>query len=283
LKFINSFDDAIMSGINARGFSRMACKPYLEKYVVTPLTKDLNRQWPIEIGSTSQLVKRYILGHMSAEELKRALRERGFDDAVVADMLLDVLKFPSLEAIAYLVKWGFWTNDEGITALQQQGYSYGAATTMLHLEVQSVYFSQMKSLANSLVDAFIDHRIDVYQLSKLLDQAGFTKDEVDPMIARGEVLQQLPQRLSLSQVKALFAEGLVDLDYVLNFLRKERYSDEDADLLALLEFTKKEDREQRKKDLLERRRVALEAQLGYEKEADAARAAELEALGGPTS
>lgn len=282
LKWINSFDDAILSGISARGFSRLASKPYLEKYVVTPLTKDLNRAWPVTTGSVSQLVKRYIRGNMTAAELKAALRAQGFDDEVVADLLLDTVKYPSLETIAFLVKWGFWSTNEGIVALRHQGYTHEIAATTLSLEVRSVYFAQMRSMASSLVDAFIDHRIDVHELAKLLDQAGFTKDEVDAQIARGEVLQQLPQRLSLSQVKSLFQEDLVDLDYVMRFLQDEGYGADEVDLLALLEFTRKEDREQRRADLLERRRISLEAQLGFEAQADRARLEELEALGGPT-
>jgi hypothetical protein len=283
LKFINSFDDAIMSGINARGFSRLACKPYLDKYVVTPLTKDLNRQWPLEIGSPSQLVKRFIRGNMTGEELKAALRERGFDDEVVTDMVLDAAKLLTTDGAAWAVKNGFWTEEQAIRELQYLGYTAEMARVVLQMQLTSQIDAEGLSLAHSLIDAMVDRRIDQATVRHLLASTALTEDEINAMVTRGAILQELSRRLTLSQVKSLYAESLVDLDYVLNFLRDEGYSDQDADLLALLEFTKAADRAQRKKDLLERRRVDLEAQLGYEKEADAARAAELAALGGPTS
>jgi len=283
LKWINSFDDAILSGINARGFSRLASKPYLDKFVVQPLSKDLNRALPVDFGSTSQLVKRYIRGNMTGAELKAVLRERGFDDQVVEDMLLDTIKLLSVDAVAWLVKRGDWTQEEGIRHLQQQGWPAELAPTVLMLAVGDYILSLEHLLVSQLQSAFVDRRLDDTTLRYLLSKTDLSQDEVNMVVTSGAVLREMSKRLSLTQVKSLFAESLVDLDYVLNFLRDEGYSDSDADLLALLEFTKAADRAQLKKDLLERRRIALEAQLGFEEQADAARLEELASLGGPTS
>jgi hypothetical protein len=283
LKWINSFDDAILSGINARGFSRLASKPYLDKFVVRPLSKDLNRAYPVDFGSTSQLVKRYIRGNMTEVELKAELRKLGFDDAVAEDLLLDSIRFLSLSDVAWLVNTEKWQPGEAVTYLEHQGYPAGIAPVALFRECNARIESQMYSLASSLVDAFVDRRLDNPTLRRLLKSAGLPHDEIEAYSTRGAILQELSKRLSLSQVKSLFQEGLVDLDYVMRFLQDEGYGADEVDLLALLEFTRKEDREQRKADLLERRRVALEAQLGFEEQADAARLEELASLGGPTS
>jgi hypothetical protein len=79
-------------------------------------------------------------------------------------------------------------------------------------------------------------------------------------------------------VKSLYAESLVDLNYVTDFLTAEGYSNTDADLLVLHEFTKKEERDQAVKLLASIRRAQLEAGLKDQVAADAARKAALALL-----
>ena len=283
LKWINSFDDAITSGISARGFSRMATRPYLDKFVVTPATRDLNLRYPLQVGSVAALIKRYIRGNITAEELKRMLRGMGYDDAVVEDLLLDTAKFLPMDAVLWLVNTGQWTDAEGAEYLEHQGYPKGYSRLALYNEQQAPVRSQMLSLANSLVSAFIDRRIDNETLRYLLKQAGFADHEVDAFSMRGAILQELPKPLTQAQVIALYNAGIWDLTRVRQFLEEEGYAPDDADALELMYFCKKEEREQRALEIKNRRRVALEARLGYEEEAHAAYLAELEALGGPTS
>ncbi len=282
LKWINSFDDAVTSGISARGFSRLASKPYLEKYVVTPLARDLNRQWPTTMPGTSALVKGYIRGALSRAEFIEMMRRAGYKEEVIEDLLLETVKLLPVDALVDLVNQGALNQGQALEYLVQQGWPKDVAPAVYFFERYSRVRTQRYSLAASLTDAFIDRRLDNSTLRRLLEQAGLSKEEVEAYSTRGAILQELSKRLSFAQVRSLFQEDLVDLDYVLRFLRDEGYSDDDADLLALLEFTRKEDREERKADLLERRRVSLEAQLGFEQEADRARLDELESLGGPT-
>ena len=281
LKWINSFDDVITGAISSRGLSRLAMRPYLAKFMGDPLTRDLNLKLPLEIGSPAGLIKRYIRGNMSQEELKFRLRGKGYDDAVVEDLLLDTMKLLTVDAVAWLVKRGDWTQQEGITHLQQQGYPAELAPTVLLLAMGDYITSQEHSLINSLKDAFVDRRLDDETFRYLLAKTDLTQDEVNMVVTSAAILQELSRRLTLSQVKSLFQESLVDLDYVLNFLRDEGYSDADADLLALLEFTVKEEREARKRELAERRRIATENAAKAAALREARQAKEAAALGIP--
>lgn len=278
LKWINSFDDAVTAGISARGFSRMATRPYLQTYVVDPATRDLNTRWPLEIGSVSQLIKRYIRGNISRERLKEVLRGKGFDDAVVEDLLLDTAKLLSVEAVVWLVNQGKWGEEQAIESLKQQGYPEALAPAVFELERTSLVRAEYHTLASSLVNAFIDRRLDNETLRYLLREAGFTQEEVNAYATRGAILQELPKLLTRADVAALYNEGLVDLTYVRQWLDTQGYSEDDADLLELLYFCKKEERNDRKAEQANRRRVALLAALGDEEAADALRQAELLSL-----
>jgi len=274
LKWINSFDDAITSGISARSFSRMATRPYLDKYVVTPAARDLNLRYPLAIGGVGALLKRYIRGNMTAEELKFGLRGQGYDDETVGDLLLDSLKLFSVDDLVYLMDGGVFTLDDAVEALKQQGYPENVARTKLCKPYWDRVDAQYRSLASSLVAAFIDRRIDNTTVRYLLQRAGFDQEEINAMVARGATLQEIPIRLSLAQVRELYNEGVEDLAFVQGFLQDEGYSPDDVDRLVLLYFTKKEERDAVKAALADARRNRAEAQAAKDKAALAAQQAE---------
>ena len=279
LKWINSFDDAITSGISARGFSRMATRPYLDTFVVKPGTRDLNRRYPLEMGSVSGLLTRYIRGHMTGEELKFALRGMGYDDETVGDLLLTALKLFSVDDLVYLMDGGVYGFDDAVEALKQQGYPENVARTKLAKPYWDRVDAQYRSLASSLVAAFIDRRIDNTTVRYLLQRAGFAQEEINAMVARGATLQEIPIRLSLAQVRELYNEGVEDLAFVQNFLQDEGYSPDDVDRLVLLYFTKKEERDTVKARLADARRNRAEAQAAKDKAALAAQQTESLLLG----
>lgn len=283
LKFIHSFDNVITGSLGATVLRRQALKPYLTKFMADPLTRDLNLKMPLEISSPSTLLKSYLRGTLSQDQLNSKMRGKGFAEEITAQLLLDAASLLSLDEVKWLVDHELWTRDQAITHLKQKGYPDTLAPTVLEYLLGDLVRSNMLSLANSLVDLTIDHRMDNTTLRYLLKEAGFTQDEINAFATRAAILGEASRRPTYTQVRNLYQESLVDLDYVLRFLKEENYSDDDADLLVLLEFAKKDERAQAKAQLLERRRIALEAALGMKAQADAARAAELAALGGPTS
>jgi len=279
LKWINSFDDAITSGISARGFSRMATRPYLDTFVVTPAKKDLNRRYPLALGGVSALLKRYTQGRMTGEELKFALRGQGYDDETVGDLLLESLKLYSVDDLVYLMDGGVYGFDDAVEALKQQGYPENVARTKLAKPYWDRVDAQYRSLASSLVAAFIDRRIDNTTVRYLLQRAGFDQEEINAMVARGATLQEIPTRLSLAQVRDLYNEGVEDLAFVQGFLQDEGYSPDDVDRLVLLYFTKEKERDARKAALADAKRNRAEEQAAKDKATLAAQQAESLLLG----
>jgi hypothetical protein len=278
LKFVNSFDECITGSLNARSLGRGAMKPYLDKFIATPLTNDLNVAMPLAIGSSAMLIKRYLRGSMTAEDVKRELRKLGYDDSVAADLLLDSAKLLSVSAVVYLVKMGTWTEQQAITHLQQSGYPETLARGVYEIEYNSFVDSQMNSLAEDLLTLYKDHRMDRLAFTNALAKAGFPDEEIQALSLRGAYAQEIYKRLSYTQVKALYSESLVDMDYVLEYLTAEGYKDTDANMLVLLEFTKKEDRDNAKLLLANIRRAQLEQGLKNQAAANAARKAALAML-----
>jgi hypothetical protein len=262
LKFINSFDECITGSLNTRALGRGAMKPYLDKFMATPLTRDLNVALPLAVGSSAMLIKRYLRGDIDGDGVKRELRKLGYDDSVAADILLDSAKLLDVSATYFLVKNGQWTSDQAIHHLQQSGYPLSMAIAVYEIEQNQKVEAQTNALAEDLLTLLKDHRIDRPAFVTALQSAGFTAAEVQAYSLRGAYAQEIPKRLTYAQVKALYLESLVNMDYVLSFLTAEGYSNDDADLLVLHEFTAKEYRDNTRLLLANIRRGTLEKQLG---------------------
>jgi hypothetical protein len=208
------------------------------------------------------LIKRYLRGDIDGDGVKRELRKLGYDDSVAADILLDSAKLLDVSATYFLVKNGQWTSDQAIHHLQQSGYPLSMAIAVYEIEQNQKVEAQTNALAEDLLTLLKDHRIDRPAFVTALQSAGFTAAEVQAYSLRGAYAQEIPKRLTYAQVKALYLESLVNMDYVLSFLTAEGYSNDDADLLVLHEFTAKEYRDNTRLLLANIRRGTLEKQLG---------------------
>jgi len=258
LKFINSFDDVITSGLNSRSLGRVAMRPYLTKFMADPLTRDLNTRLPLNKLSSASLIKSYIRGSLTREGLVQGMRGLGFDEGVTEQVLVDTVKHLGLDELVWLVNRGAWTKEMAWDDLKQQGYPEPYAPVIFEYAQSALQRSIWHGIASDLVSLIVDHRMDPADAQAILRNSELTDDEVHAYLTRAAIQLETPKRISYSQLKQLYAESLIDLDAVLTWLQDEQYSSQDADLLVLLEFTKHEDRVQRQKDLAERRRVADE-------------------------
>jgi hypothetical protein len=99
------------------------------------------------------------------------------------------------------------------------------------------------------------------------------------MVIRGTTLRELPTRLTLSQVRYIYNQGIEPLGFVQQWLEDEGYSPDDADRLVLAYFTQKSERDARKAALADAARNRAEAQAAKDKAALAAQQTESLLLG----
>ena len=206
------------------------------------------------------------------------LRGLGYDDTVAVDMLLDAAKLLSVSACVYMTKFGPWTDDQAIQHLQLAGYPADLAKVEYEMEYDAKALEQVYTLADELVTYAKDYRMEITDLETALSKAGLTDAEIKAYVLRAAYAQEINKRLSYTQVKSLYAESLVDLNYVQSFLSAEGYTADDADLLILLEFSLKQDRDHNRMLLANMRRAQLEEGLKQQALAMPARKAALALL-----
>ena len=237
LKFLDDFDDVILAAMNTRAFGRLAFRPFLTTYMVNPTTRDLNRKWPLSDTGPQQYVKDYLRGGLTAEEMKAKLREKGFDDTVAAQILLDTTKELSTDEVGALVNDGYWTSQQGVEYLTMIGYDSNLALVVLnsarYKETARIY----QLFAAEVVSEIAAKEMDPAVGERLLTELGIPSTEVHAWTQLAALKQERAKRVSYGQVRELFNLGIVDLSYVETWLTEEGYGQADVTNLILLDFT----------------------------------------------
>lgn len=255
LKFMNSFTEVILDALNARSFSRVAMRPYLNTFVAEPATKELNTQWPLKTPSPSNDVKEFIRGQISVGELQARNKGLGFDENKTAQLVLDTAKLFSPVEAAFYVRMGVWTADQAEQSLVVAGYEKDAAHAALLHEIQALSFELLKRYADEQGIRVAARALSGDDYVTLLQDVGFTQIEAGSYRAVYETKIKDYKRLSYTQVKALYTAGLVPLQFVTDWLAADGYSPDDASLLTLLDFTSAEEVKLRKAVLAAQARV----------------------------
>lgn len=255
LKFFNSFTEVLTTALGARRLSRAAMGPYINKFITGPATGDLNEKWPVVEAGASAAIKQYLRGGIDQAALVKRLKRMGFDEEVVAQLLLDTAKLMGVDDVAYLVKQKTWTLEQGEKYLAQLGYDEDAAKVVLFRQINGLVFDNTKRMAEKLGGYFADGQIDDQIYHDTLVAWGFSYEEAQSYVHLYAIDQEFTKPLTLTQVQNLYKEGLVDLNYVRNYLIAQRNSPDDADLLILLLFATKEERDQAKAILAAQARV----------------------------
>lgn len=271
LHFINSFNEVILAALNARALSRLAMRPYVNTMITEPATAELNTKWPLKSPAASSDIKSYLRGAVANDTLIASMKRLGYSPEVTAQLLLDNAHLMTISDVAYVVRTNQWTNEQGVKYLQQLGYEESAAIVVLHREVNAVVFENNKRAADQMGAHFAAKEIDEDVYREFLRLMGFTDLENQSYRTVYGVDREFTRPLTYTQVKDLFNQGLVDLDFVRQYLTDQRNKDSDIDLLILLDFTAK--------DQLDARKAALGATARVQAEKEKAAAATAQAKG----
>ena len=246
LKFINSFNEVITSALNARSMSRLCMKPYMDTFITKPSTNELNSMFALNHGSAAGIIKEYLRGGLTADAMRVELRKLGYNDDVVAQLLMDTAKELTLTDISYLVRSKSWTEDQALTYLYNTGWDALAANVALFRETNALVFDLQKRTADALGSHYAKRELREPEFRDTLGALGFTDAETDAYVVLYGVELEFFTQLTYTQVIQLFNESLISLSDVQDFLTLKGNSPESIDLLLLLDFTAADQRQARK-------------------------------------
>lgn len=243
--------------INPSNVVRQAVESSYTVLLKAPLTRDLNHQYPIKDLGVSALAKLFIRGAIDQQTYLNRCLDTGLNNEQAQQLILETAKQLSRSDIARLLTAGYLTQQDARNLLQQQGWQDTALDAVLYLDTHARYFTIQERIATKAVTAWQHKYIDTAQLESILQQMGFTQDEITLLEIEGQFTKNTDgqRKLTYTQVKSMFEANILGIDDVLTFLQNDGYSETDTTNLVLLDFVQAAERTEMKNKLVAQFRV----------------------------
>lgn len=247
--------------VNTRNVIRQANNAAYAMLLHAPLTRDLNRAYPIKNIGLNALARLYVRGAINQHDFFDKCLDSGLDSTQAQQLVLESAKMLGSGNIGDLVNHGFIGEDDALTYLKHSGFQEGDARALLYAETHSRYWSIQERVGNAAVTAWTKGRISKDRLESILQQCGFTDDEITLLKIEQEFAKHVASKeLTYSQVRQLFEANIIGIDDVIDFLDHQGYNAADRNNLVLLDFTKLEERQSRLAKLAARDRVQADSE-----------------------
>ncbi|MGH9770090.1 MAG: hypothetical protein ACRD4Q_00070 [Candidatus Acidiferrales bacterium] len=266
-KSLTPFLGIIDHAVNPSNIVRQAMESSYAFLVRTPLTRDLNRQYPMKDLGASALAKMYFRGAIDLNTYTDRCLSLGLSNEYAQQLLLEAKKTLSRGDIAKLLSAGYIQQQDAHNMLTQIGYSADEIPALLWLDTHQRYFTAQERVGTKAITAWTKGSITQAQLESILESLHFTADEIAVYEIEAQfdkALQQLPgggKSLTYAQVRAMYEKNILGVDDVIQFLQNEGYAPNDVINLVLLDFTAAEQYQLREQELANRMRVIAQEDL----------------------
>jgi hypothetical protein len=260
LKTLAPLTGIVDQAINPRNVVRQAMDSSYAFLLKAPVTRDLNRKFPIkDLGVTALAHLRNRGAIDDATYLDKCL-DAGLNQTNAQQLLIESSRQISEADIGRLLKNGIITIDDARNLLTQSGYDPRIADTIIHLRTHDRSETIRERVGLRAVSAWVAGKLDKSKMEDILRQTGFTDFEIVLLELEQDFAKTVPESkpLTLAQVKSLFQENIIGIDEVITFLEGEGYSPKDVQNLVLLDFTVAAERQARLAVLISRERVAAQ-------------------------
>lgn len=260
---LSPFLGIIDRSVHPSNIVRQAMDSSMTFLLKAPLTRDLNRQYPIKDLGVTALAHMYLRGIIDQPTYLDKCLDSGLNNTWANQLILETARLLGEGDVATLLNLGYVTQDAARQYLKTLGYQPADVEARLYLDTHKRYFTLQERVATEAVSAAKKGYIDQTRLEQLLQQLGYTSDEIALLEIELQFTKQSTTRehLTYGQAKALYEANIIGIDDVITFLQLKGYSDTEVIDLVLLDFTEAEQRAARQNALVARLRVTAAADL----------------------
>lgn len=207
---------------------RLALQPLIRNMIQQPYDLYLRNKTRPDRLSDQQYVHGFHHGDFDETFLRAKLAEKGYPDAEIDRLILELTTHLAEADILRLIRYGDITQDEGVKELNVQGIPEVTAQRLLRATEISRADNIVSSYVNLIEKQFLSGFIDQSTFQSLLNQVPWTEEEKNREVKFvGQTLEYPQTTLTFTQVKAGIVGGILDFDYLDQWLLNQGYSDED--------------------------------------------------------
>jgi len=260
LETFGELDDIIAQVLGLGRLTRRVLGPYVDAYVTTPLQWQINLAHRHELLPPAQAVRQFLRGrpNWGRAQLDQELGRQGYSPERIEGLINAGKKHLGVSDLGFLVRNRLWTKEAAHQHLRDQGYDDAVAQTLLTIEEQQRIEAIKNSALTAAVSGYVDGRLTSGQLRGTLDALQLPVREAEmTMIAAGTRREMTRAQLSIGQTEEAVKRGILSVPDFRERLRLAGYTGRDITTLELLLLSDIRDREQARRERVEREQQRL--------------------------
>lgn len=232
----------VARGLGLGRLQRLALGTLLTQVMQKPYTADLAAKYRPDRLSDLQYVHAFNRGGISSDQVRTELQRKGYRDPDIEQLIIELETDNTATELEGLVRWGKLTQDEATAQLVRQGMT----PTVAAKQIQALWTlradGEVSTYANALGVLLASGQMDPDIYSSLMAPLPLTDDEkYYRKLAAGLKLEFRAKQLTWTEVVTAFENGVIDVDYVQQWLQQAGYGPDEQIikfyLLAIKEAT----------------------------------------------
>jgi hypothetical protein len=235
---LSSFDHAdeirelganVAQNLGLGRLARRALAPLMKICVEDTGTWALNKEFRPAMLPEAQIVAMLLGGEMNAADANESLARLGYTETAQNQLIQVHQKRFTIAETDRLIRWGVWTEDQGLAYLTSQGYPSDIAKFYL----QATQLARMDAIENQFLgrlrQAFIDGYIDADTLNQHLANLHLAPGEIQVWQGVALAEAQIPRRaLTIAELLYALENDLLTIGEVEDELTREGFSPSDV-------------------------------------------------------
>lgn len=272
-------DDIVSNTLGLGRMARTALRPAVDISITTPLKWKLNKQYRPEQLTPVQVCDQYHQGRITEAEFREEMSRQGYTDSRMDFLYRESRKKFAMADIAFLVRLGYWSQEQAQAALVDDGWPAGNAATVLTIERLKRIDAVKQDVISAVTQAYIDKDVDADYFQRTCVAAGMEPEVfVFAKQAAGLRRELKRTRMSESDAQTAVKKGFWNFQEYMDFLSEKDMRDEDVITKRLLlqdEIREDLDAEKKRKaaeaERAATKKARQDAALARQQELDAAR------------
>lgn len=212
---------------------RLAMQPLIRNAIQQPYDAYYRKILRPDRLSEAQAVRAFRAGNITEDALRDQLASKGYRDQDI-DILIDQLsqKVTATE-FQKLIRYNAVSEQDAIDRLTNQGMDNDDAKLLLKTVDAGRADSQLSAILGDLETARLEGFLTQEEFVADLQDLPLGPEEQSMYLKKvGLQLERPRKKITFAQLKAGIIAGIVDFDYLDNWLRNEGYSEEDNTILT---------------------------------------------------
>ena len=214
----------VARGLGLGRLQRLALGTLLTQVIQKPYTADLAQKYRPDRMSEQQYVHAMNRGGIAESRVRAELARKGYLDEDIEQLLIELETDNTAAQLEGLVRWKLLSQDDVTKQLVRQGMTPAVAQQ----QVQAIWTlradGEVSNYANKLATLYAGRQMDEDTYDKLMSPLPLTDDEKHyRKLAAGLTYDYPTHELTWTEIVTAFENGIIDVDYVKQWLQDEGY------------------------------------------------------------